>query len=262
METVLASVVAGDNFRLAALDQNGILEFLNRAKPEADMVEKFTDRIEECKIAIEENTEENAEYNGIDDRKLSMRIKKQKGIYLTYVILASILLISTVIFGFVFSLRGGDVGISLAAVFFMLVPGAPIGLFCASAVCGSNARKGEKYLTVKTQSESELSALLADMEEFKGTIRYLPFLPRDYRLALAVNTMINIIEKRGVSSWAELSDKYEEQISRWIVEQNTEEAAEYAKMSAVMTETAAVNAASANRGAGIAAAFSALSFFW
>jgi len=60
-----------------------------------------------------------------------------------------------------------------------------------------------------------------DIEEM---IDIIEFIPLDYRYPLAVETMYGFVRNFRASTWKECADKYEEQLHRWTVEANAEQA--------------------------------------
>jgi len=103
---------------------------------------------------------------------------------------------------------------------------------------------------------NERGAAFAAMERARVitlNCKIIPFLPEDYRSSLALQTMMKYIINGQVDTWRECSSKYDEQAHRWILEQNSFEALQLQKHTAMMTEIAADNARFAAGAAAVAA---------
>lgn len=87
--------------------------------------------------------------------------------------------------------------------------------------------------------EQRMDAEIAQL--FQGAT-VLHAIPGDYRNAVALEYMIGLIDKGRADTWRECVDKYEEQVHRWTVETNTEEAVRYAASAASAARWAAIGA--------------------
>ncbi|GHU34696.1 hypothetical protein FACS1894105_01930 [Clostridia bacterium] len=88
-----------------------------------------------------------------------------------------------------------------------------------------------------------------------------PAVPSDYRQPLLVSLMLGFVQSGKAESWKECLNLADEQIHRWALEDNTEEAKLYAQQAAIYAEAAYEQAKSANYRAGVAAAFSIFNYY-
>jgi hypothetical protein len=253
VQTVNAVRVVNNSEGVMGLDKRGLIDFLNKAKPEAERVEEFVQRIEEMREEIEtlEKAISKPRQKPNKNMTLEKSIKSQKNAAICLLVIVGILVIFSIIVAAAVDMVGG-----LAFLAFSLF----FGLMCLPLIY--IVRKNKKYVEAKAITETKLAILRADAENYAKTIFYLNQLPRDYRNLLAIETMLKILENGIAGDWSQLAKAWEEQKHNWTVERTTEEALEYSKLSALYAESAAANAARASSRAGVAAVFSILNFFW
>ncbi|MCL2445323.1 MAG: hypothetical protein FWD06_00945 [Oscillospiraceae bacterium] len=104
----------------------------------------------------------------------------------------------------------------------------------------------QRYMDYKRKPFED--ALIAKME-------YVNLIPPNYRYPLALNEIYSYLVNFRAESWKEAVNLYEEQLHRWQLEANSEEAL------LLQAQTAAL-AGKAASSAGTAALFSGLSFFF
>jgi len=92
-----------------------------------------------------------------------------------------------------------------------------------------------KNKAIVQKADEELAQLLQG-----ATV--LQILPDDYCSSLALEYMIEQLDKGRATTWAQCADKYEEQVHRWTLEANSAEAARYAKSAASAARWAAIGA--------------------
>jgi len=92
-------------------------------------------------------------------------------------------------------------------------------------VCRLLIKFGESQAKgIEKQSHAEsLKAVPFDNEarkKLENTI-YLPAIPEGYCYTLALESMLEILKRGRANTWQELADRYEEQIHRWRMEENS-----------------------------------------
>ena len=88
-----------------------------------------------------------------------------------------------------------------------------------------------------------------------ANIQYVTLIPENYRYPLALDEIYSYLANHRAGSWTEAVNLYEEQLHRWKLEANSEEALLLQAQTAVLAGRAASSA-------GTAAVFSGLSFFF
>ena len=128
------------------------------------------------------------------------------------------------------------------------------------------------YIVVKNSNKKKYDDLIRN-EQFKidnarqrgrevaSRCVVLPLIPEDYRTPLALKTMMKYLMNGQADTWKECSLRYDEQYHRWLLEQNSDEALEIQKYTAIMTEVAAENAGRAATAATVSAVSNILSWF-
>jgi hypothetical protein len=86
---------------------------------------------------------------------------------------------------------------------------------------------------------AEADQIYAETQKKIDTVRATRLVPQDYRYALALSTMVKFLENGRAENWGGLVDKYEEQLHRWTLEQNSAENLEYQKFIALKAEETA-----------------------
>jgi len=118
----------------------------------------------------------------------------------------------------------------IVAIVFSLMA---VGSILSAIIFSSRSR--EKSIANKQQIDDEIAELLQE-----ATVLHL--LPVDYCSSLALEYMIDLLDKGRASTWRECADKYEEQVHRWTVEANSAEAVRYAASAARSASWAAIGA--------------------
>ncbi|MCL2695881.1 MAG: hypothetical protein FWE69_06100 [Clostridiales bacterium] len=209
--------IAGGTFDLGTLDRTSLYGLLEKAYPEAAQVDDMLNKIT--------GLERHMDY-------LQGKINSSSAWFWVGIALAVIL---------AFSLSR-EVLISL----FYILPGAILAITQALRLSHFKRRmKG---------SQAEWGLLLKTVEELaRGSTAFLR-IPIEYRMPLTIRTMLKYLRNGQADSWKECSLLCDEQIHRWVLEQNSAEALELQKYTALATDRAA-------RNAGLAAAASFLSWF-
>jgi len=101
------------------------------------------------------------------------------------------------------------------------------------------------------ESKSELDIAERAVND---NIQYVNLIPPNYRYPLALSEIQSYLENLRAENWKEAVNQFEEQLHRWQMEQNSEEAL-------LLQAQTAVLAGQASSRAGTAALFSGLSFF-
>ncbi|MCL2513992.1 MAG: hypothetical protein FWF08_08825, partial [Oscillospiraceae bacterium] len=122
-----------------------------------------------------------------------------------------------------------------------------------------NKRKEYEALIANEYSKIEDAQIRG--REISERCVILPVIPEDYRTPLALKTMMKYIMNGQADTWKESSLQYDTQYSRWILEQNSAEAIEIQKYTAMMTEVAAKRAGQAATAATISVVSNILSWF-
>jgi hypothetical protein len=86
------------------------------------------------------------------------------------------------------------------------------------------------------------NSLNADLALLLESTVALPNIPIEYCNDVALEYMVGRIDKGVASTWKDCVEQYEQQVHRWTVEENTAEAARYAKSAARSAAWAAVGA--------------------
>ena len=102
----------------------------------------------------------------------------------------------------------------------------------------SNKSKAEIY---KKDADVLYTAVNKCRDSLSSIDKYLvalPLVPKDYRYTLALSNLLKIIENGRSSNWSETCDRFEEQLHRWRLEQNSNEALQYQRYQALMAQEA------------------------
>jgi hypothetical protein len=124
-----------------------------------------------------------------------------------------------------------------------------------------------RYRRAVAKRTSTIKSLEEDIEKIdhqlaitiQQTSNAIWAIPDIYRYSLAVNTMLGYLYAQRAQTWPVLADKYEEQLHRWILEKNSEEAVLLQKQILYATQSAAGSAHAAAAFSGIAAAATGVS---
>jgi len=92
---------------------------------------------------------------------------------------------------------------------------------------------------------AEADQIYAEAQQAIDSAQAACLIPSDYRYTLALSTMLKFLENGRANDWTALADKYEEQLHRWTLEKNSNEALEYQRFSALKMEEAAGSAKTA-----------------
>ena len=112
-----------------------------------------------------------------------------------------------------------------------------------------------KKKEVQALADKEKASLDIAERNLNANIQYVNLIPPNYRYPLALNEIYSYLVNLRAESWKEAVNLYEEQLHRWQLEANSEEAL------VLQAQTAAL-AGRAASSAGTAALFSGLSFFF
>jgi len=135
-----------------------------------------------------------------------------------------------VFFGILFwSVFPGEESAPIAIPFILIGVGCiPLGIILLK-------KSRAKNKAIVQKADEEIAQLLQDA-------KVLQILPDDYCSSLALEYMIEQLDKGRATTWRECADKYEEQVHRWTLETNSAEAARYAKSAASAARWAAIGA--------------------
>jgi hypothetical protein len=95
--------------------------------------------------------------------------------------------------------------------------------------------------SLKNVRKAKIS-LKFDLAQLLESTVALPNIPVEYCNDVALEYMVSRIDKGVASTWKECVEQYEQQVHRWTVEENTAEAARYAKSAARSARWAAIGA--------------------
>ncbi|MDR3313700.1 MAG: hypothetical protein LBS96_04495 [Oscillospiraceae bacterium] len=84
--------------------------------------------------------------------------------------------------------------------------------------------------------------LASDLRAKMSVAKYLDFVPKEYYSSFACDYFATRLRNGVATTWRECVSDYEAQVSRWKIEQNTAEAAEWAKAAARSASSAATAA--------------------
>jgi len=109
-----------------------------------------------------------------------------------------------------------------------------------------------QYLSVpkkwKTFAEKDLTdcgIMLDNITAELSDDAVLQFIPPQYRYPMALKQMIDCVSNRRADSWKECANLYEEQLHRWTLEKNSEEALKLAAETNALAESAVRNSQAA-----------------
>ena len=138
--------------------------------------------------------------------------------------------------GDIFSINIENINSPSAANLFITVVlfGGAVGLsFLASHFYKKHNTK--KIDTTVADLRSELSELSKRREHIIENIKFLIFIPPNYRYAKALSTMAGYTVSQTADSWKECAAKFDEQEHRWKMEENSELAVELNKQQLAAT---------------------------
>jgi len=119
--------------------------------------------------------------------------------------------------------------LSAAIVFILVGAGCiPLGIILSKKSRAKSKATEQKF-------DEEIVQLIQDAKVLK-------ILPTDYWSPVALEYMIDLLDKGRATAWAQCADKYEEQVHRWALETNTAEAARYAESASQAATWAALGA--------------------
>ena len=110
-----------------------------------------------------------------------------------------------------------------------------ITVFCISKFIKLLKKRFRANRAAALSSDEKLAQLL------EATVA-LPNIPVDYCNDLALGFMVERIDKGVAATWKDCVEQYEQQVHRWTMEQNSAEAAHYAKSAARSAAWAAIGA--------------------
>lgn len=119
------------------------------------------------------------------------------------------------------------------AFFFYIIPG-----IIYLVVKNNNKNKYDELI------ESELHNIENLESKFRNEIQnceILYLIPNDYNNPLALKTMMKYLMNGQAENWKECSSRYDEQLHRWILEENSAQAVELQRYTAMMAELTAIN---------------------
>lgn len=124
--------------------------------------------------------------------------------------------------------------VAIVGFIFYILPGLIYVVYKRATVPG-------KYDILIKDMLNEVASKEATGKEIAGECVILPLLPSDYRSSLALGAMIKSLSTGQAEDWKEASLRCDEQMHRWLLEQNSNEALELQKYSAMMSELTARN---------------------
>jgi len=117
------------------------------------------------------------------------------------------------------------------------------------------AKRALKSTWLQSEIDRAKNELEIVEKSVNSNIQYVNLIPPNYRYPLALNEIYSYLANLRAENWKEAVNLYEEQLHRWQMEQNSEEAL-------LLQAQAAALAGKASSRAGTAALFSGLSFFF
>jgi len=157
------------------------------------------------------------------EKKTVTAKSRKKAMSSAFFALAVIVFLLGCIFSFWMSLAGVT---AAAALLFGPAVFIPLGIVVRK-------KEREKARAYAQWMDEELVQLFRNAAALKEV-------PNDYCSSLALEYMVNLLDKGRASTWADCTDKYEEQVHRWKLETNTAEAARYAESAAKAATWAAI----------------------
>jgi len=172
----------------------------------------------EAQVIVSKTEEKGTVGKGLLDKR-----QYSKGVFIGLAILVLGMLLS--VLGTLGTITGARLGATtVIGVVVMIIGGAMV-------VGGSIKNVGK----AKSQIDEELARLLQNTSA-------LPCIPTDYWSTTALEYMIGLLDNGRATTWVQCADKYEEQVHRWTVEENTAEAVRYAESASRAAKWAAIGA--------------------
>ena len=120
---------------------------------------------------------------------------------------------------------------------YWIVP-AIIAIVLAVIITVALIAANKKKLYLLPVEEQKLKNIQNEFIERAKTFYALESIPKKFAEPLALETMLEYLENGEATKWEQVAKLYREQESRWIVERNSEIAAEYAQKAAQSAESA------------------------